>query len=140
MKERLGQDIRLPAAVAAAGTTFLPRPRHPHQSLQLIQPPHNILLHQNLLKLPSRLILDPAYNLFPDHLQDMFGVFGRGGEAGGEVGVGAGVDCVVEGGGEDVVEGCGAGAGGEGCGGLRGGGGGAGVGGVRGHWVWGGGL
>ena len=61
---------------------------------------------------------------------------GRG-EAGGKVGVGAGVDCVVEGGGEDVVEGCGAGAGGEGCGGVGGGGGGAGVG-CGGHWSWGG--
>ncbi len=65
----------------------------------------------------------------------MFGVFRGRGEAGGEVGVGTGVDCVVEGGGEDVVEGCGAGAGGEGCGGLRGGGGAAGVG-SGGHWVW----
>ena len=61
---------------------------------------------------------------------------GRG-EAGCKIGVGTRVDCVVEGGGEDVVEGCGAGPGGEGLGGLGGGGGSAGVG-FCGHWSWGG--
>lgn len=67
----------------------------------------------------------------------MFSVLCGRGEAGGEVGVGTGVDCVVQGGGEDVVEGDGAGAGGEGCGGVGGGGGSAGVG-CGGHWVLGG--
>ncbi len=59
---------------------------------------------------------------------------GRG-EAGSEVGVGTGMDCVVEGGGEDAIEGCGTGPGCEGCGGLWGRGGGAGM--VSGgHWTW----